>query len=348
MKHGGDLISYQDGYQGQLIDFSSNINALGPPKGLEEALIKGFPSLESYPDIQYRELKNTISQYLKVETSNVLVGNGAMELIDAACILAKRVVVVNPSFCEYTIRPLVHGKEVLGISYNEDFSINIGQLRKELKEEDLLILGNPNNPTGLRIPKEDLCEIYELVRELGAYLLLDEAFYEFVPEDYDTIELFKEYAYKNIGIIRAATKFFALPGIRLGYGCFNIEDVKKLEGVLMSWSVNALADIAGNFILKDKAYIEESKKLIQEERAYIYTNLLNLDGIKVYETHTNYILVKLLNTDENYLFDQLLKHGIVIRKCSSFKNLDNTYVRFAIKSRQDNEKLIEALKEIKL
>lgn len=347
MEHGGDLLSYESHYDGELIDFSSNINPLGTPRGLEEVLINSFKSLESYPDIKYRKLKISISKYLNCEKDNILVGNGAVEIINNFIIPARRVVVMTPSFSEYEMRAIAHGKEVVKVSYNEDFSIDLLYLKNILKKDDLLILGNPNNPTGLRIEKQILLKIYELINTKKAFLLLDEAFYEFCPSDYDSIDLFKKVDYKNIGIIRAATKFFALPGIRLGYGCTSELKVLELSKIQLPWSVNSLADIAGQFIFKDSSYIELSKKYIEKERNFLLEQLSNIHGITPFKTHTNYILIKLHNKDEDHVFKYFLERGIVIRKCSSFKELGKKYIRVAIKDRENNLILINEFKKLK-
>ena len=346
MEHGGDLLSYEKYYDGELIDYSSNINPLGPPKGLEKVLIDSFKNLESYPDIKYRRLKKSIANYLNCEEDNTIVGNGAVEVIDNFIILANRVVVCTPSFSEYEKRARVHGKEVIRIPYNLDFTIDILNIGNKIQKNDLIILGNPNNPTGLRIDKIELIMLYNVIKKSGAYLLLDEAFFEFCPSDYDSIELFRQTNYENLGIIRAATKFFALPGIRLGYGCTSrllAENISKIE---LPWSINSLAEAAGNFIFNDKKYIEESKRCIEKERKYMLQELSKLNYIKVFHTETNYILIKLLKWNEEYIFNFFLKRGIVIRKCSSFIGFNDSYIRVAIKSRENNIRLIEIFNEL--
>lgn len=343
MNHGGDLISYESYYDGNLIDFSSNINPLGPPKGLEKVLIDSFNLLEEYPDIQYRKLKKSISEYLDCEEDNVLVGNGAVEIINNFTILAKRVLLLTPSFSEYEERAIVHGKSVERIPYKDDFTIDVELIERVIQKDDLLILGNPNNPTGLRIEKDILIETYKIVKKVGAYLLLDEAFFEFCPKDYDSTQLFKNEDYENVAIIRAATKFFSLPGIRLGYCCASSEKVKEIQKIELPWSINSLADAAGQFIFNDEEYIRESQVYIAEERKFLLEELSKINYLKVYNTHTNYILLKLLKWDEEYIFKELLQNGIVIRKCKSFIGLSDGYIRVAIKDREKNIKLIKAL-----
>lgn len=344
MKHGGDLLTYEKYYDGELVDFSSNINPLGVPKGLERIIINNFKNIESYPDIKYRKLKGSISKYLGCKEKSVLVGNGAVEIIDIFTSISNRVLLMTPSFSEYEERALAHQKKVVSIPYREDFTIDLREIEKRLEKGDLLILGNPNNPTGLRIEKEILIQIYKLIKYKGATLLLDEAFFEFVPKDYDSIELFKNQQYENLGIIRAATKFFAIPGLRLGYGVTSHKIKEKITQVQMPWTVNAFADIAGQYIFQDKEYIDKSKQYIETERNYLLQELSKIEGINPYKTHSNYILVKLLKWNEEYIFNTLLKYGIVIRKCANFKTLGNNHIRVAIKDRVNNERLIRALK----
>ena len=344
MKHGGDLLTYENHYEGQLVDFSSNINPLGMPKGLNQVLIEGFISLTAYPDIHYRKLKSAVANYLNCKDENVSVGNGAVEIINNFIIAAKRVAVMTPAFSEYEERAKVHEKVIRKIPYKKDFSMDL-DLIQPIEEGELLVLGNPNNPTGLRIAKDELLEIYEIVKMKNAFLLLDEAFYEFCPEDYDSVELFKEDGYQNVAIIRAATKFFALPGIRLGYSCTSVEKAKEISQIELPWSVNSLADIAGQYIFNDDEYIKESKDYIDKERSYLLEELSRIEGIKVYNTHTNYILIKLLEHNEEHAFEHFLQEGIVIRKCSSFVELGDDHIRVAIKDREYNERLLEAFRK---
>lgn len=346
MEHGGDLLSYERYYDGELIDYSSNINPLGLPKGLDKVLIDGFKDIKAYPDIKYRRLKKSIANYLNCGEDNVVVGNGAVELIDNFIVLSNRVLVCTPSFSEYEKRAIVHKKEVIQIPYNNDFTIDTLSIGNKIQKDDLVVLGNPNNPTGLRIDKIDLIMLYNIIKKSEAYLLLDEAFFEFCPMDYDSVELFRQTNYENLGIIRAATKFFALPGIRLGYGCTSRDIVERITKVELPWSINSLAEAAGNFIFKDKKYIEESKRYIDNERKFVHEGLSKISNIKIYPTETNYLLIKLLKWNEEYVFNFFLKRGIVIRKCSSFVGLSENYIRIAIKDRKSNIRLIEIFNEL--
>ncbi|NLY36502.1 MAG: aminotransferase class I/II-fold pyridoxal phosphate-dependent enzyme [Tissierellia bacterium] len=346
MKHGGDLLSYKEYYEGDLIDFSSNINPLGYPQGLEEEMNLGFESLKAYPDIQYRKLKESVAEYLGCTKDNIVLGNGSVELIDNFIFLAKRVILCTPSFSEYELRAAVHGKELVRIPYNEDFTLKTMAIENHLEEGDMLILGNPNNPTGLRIKKEELLNIYSMVNSAEAFLLLDEAFFEFCPRDYDSIELFKSFDYDRVSILRASTKFFALAGIRLGYGCASKSMASMIAQIQLPWSINSLAEIAGRFIFKDKNYIEKSKTYIEIERKYLLEELSKVKGIQVFHSHTNFILIKLYAWKEEEAFLFFLRRGIVVRKCSSFVGLEENYIRIAVKDRESNERLLGVFRKL--
>ncbi len=346
MKHGGDVLSYKKYYEGEIVDYSSNINPLGVPKGLVEELKKCCSTIVSYPDIKYRKLRESISKYLKCKDENVIVGNGAVEIIDNFVQLFNRVIVFLPAFSEYELRAIVHKKDVVKIKFKENFKVDIEKLKNITQKGDLIVLGNPNNPTGLRLKKKELLAIYKLVRERQAFLLLDEAFFEFCPEDYDSINIFKEYNFERVAIIRAATKFFALPGLRLGYGCTSLKWVNKYNEIALPWSVNAMADCAGRYIFDCKDYIEESKRYINEERKFLIEELLSINGFKVFPTDANFILIKLLKWNEELILKHMLKRGFLIRKCSSFEGLDDTFVRIAIKDRKNNERLVKAFREL--
>ena len=341
MKHGGDLLSYQDLYDGPIIDFSSNINPLGYPKILDELIPQGLSALTIYPDIHYRKLRQSIADYLGCEQDEVLVGNGSMEILEHFCREAERVVICIPCFSEYEERALIYHKAVRKIPLSEDFKLSAQLLEPELKEGDVLILGNPNNPSGLRIAQNELKEIQKLTEERNAFLVLDEAFFEFCPADYDSIRLFCNT--ENVCVIRAATKFFGLPGLRLGYAYAERRVARNFAESALPWHINALADLAGQAIFQESEYIERAKQLIREQRSWMLAQLDVCEGIDVFPSDTAFILLRLLQLDEDELFRRLIQHGLMIRKASSFEGLDKNFVRIAVKDPASNQRLLKAL-----
>jgi threonine-phosphate decarboxylase len=343
MKHGGDIQSFKHLYGGEILDYSSNINPLGPPENLRDVFAKAFEDINLYPDIKYRELKDQIGKYLGCQDKEVIVGNGAVEIINNVSLMFKRVVVFTPCFIEYIERPEVLGREVVKLKLNESFEIDENLLEENIAEGDLIILGNPNNPTGKRIAKEKLLRIHEIVEKKKAFLLLDEAFYEFCPDDYNSIEMF--YGSRNVCVIRAATKFFALPGIRLGYAYGTGDMVARYNKIALPWCINTFADYAGREIFKEADYIKESKRLIGNQREYMISELNRIDYLKAFDTDCNFVLVKLLRGTEEDMFSYMIGRGVLVRKASSFVGLDNTFIRLAIKDYDKNSYVINCLRE---
>ncbi len=346
MKHGGDTLTYGDIYAGPIIDFSSNVNPLGYPKGLEFEWMKGFEDLRAYPDIKYRALRKSVGDYLGADPEQIVVGNGSMELIDAMIARYSVVQFFQPSFGEYEARAKIRNKSIVSIAMEDANEVDFDVLGENIREESLFILGNPNNPTGYRMSKENLLKFYQMIREKNAVLVLDEAFFEFCEPDYDSIDLFSPYGFENVLVVRAATKFFGLPGVRLGYGCTSLDLAKKIREDLNPWSVNAFAEIAGRYIFKCQDFIDQSKAYIKEERDYLLGELRQFEDLEVYESKANFILIKLLKHKETQVLQFFLERGLLIRTCQSFAGLEDQHIRVAVRSHEDNEKLIEVFKEL--
>lgn len=342
MKHGGDLVSYQHLYHGELVDFSSNINPAGYPPILDEVLPQGLQQLRAYPDVYYRALRQAIGTYVGCEPEQVLVGNGSMEILDYFCRNARRVVVCIPCFLEYTERARIASIPVVTLPLAPDFRVTAAMFENTVHAGDVVILGNPNNPTGQRIARDELCQLQRLTEERGAFLVLDEVFFEFSPADYDSIRLFD--GKPNVCVVRAATKFFGLPGLRLGYACAAPEVARRYDAWALPWRINALADLAGQVIFQQTEFIQASQAYMAQERAFMLTQLHVMDGLTAYPTDANFVLLKLRDTTEEVIFERLLRQGLLIRKGSTFEGLDATYIRIAIKDHANNLRLLAALR----
>lgn len=345
MRHGGDVETFRQRYGRDFIDFSSNINPFGIPDEIRDTIIKGVPELVSYPDIQYRKLKTSLAKYLNCSVENVVVGNGVMELVDHAISQFPKALICHPSFVEYEDRAKFHRLEIENLILPFPLEVNdsVGLLEK-IKKGQVVILGNPNNPTGYTLKKDFLIKLYDLVCEKNAFLILDEAFYEFTECGYDSIELFND-RLDNIIILRAATKFFALPGLRLGYGVTGKLFKKKLEEGILPWSVNTLAMRAGQEIYKLKEYISSSQSYFLEERARIFKILDSLEEVQCFPSQANFILLEFKNTSGDKFLSFMLDNGIIVRTCDNYMGLDQKFVRFAIKSREENNKFLSLLEQ---
>ena len=348
--HGGDI--YTEGLlKGRaLIDFSSNINPLGVPISFNKHIDEALRTLNRYPDIKYRELKNNLLTYLGcsfIDEDNIVLGNGAAEIIDLVISCFKTILIIVPSFVEYELNAQKWGCEIEYSYLDEDMKLDYADLLDKLNYCDAVIIGNPNNPNGSIISKDKFSEILKYAEESSKTIILDEAFIEFAGKDDLSFRNELE-EYKNIFIIRALTKFFAMPGIRLGYGISrNKELLNNIRKKQNPWNINCFAELAIKYVLKDNRYINQSLNWIEEEVVYLPENLKNISFIeRVYETKCNYVLCKLNGVNDTKLYNLCLAKGIIIRRASNFKGLNDSFVRFAIKDRVNNDLLLRVLESI--
>ncbi len=345
MLHGVDIWSFETGVP--LLDFSININPIGVPEGLKEALTNAFDSVSRYPDIQYRALRMELSEYLHAPMQRIRVGNGAMELIDAILTTVNEVMIPCPSFVEYELRAVARGVRTHFYPLSGAFRLNIEDLIRTIEESPpvngtgALLLGNPNNPTGIILSEDELRTLYEYTESKGIELILDETFVEFTDPSYDTIQIGLEKDFSHLSVIRAATKFFGIPGLRLGYAVCSQRMTDALEHRMNPWSVNCMAEAAAKTLFRDADYIRESVRYIQSESARMQKLLRETGLFEVYPSRANFILLRCPNIDVEELFQSALSDGFLIRKCANFRGLDESYIRIAVKDRSANERLLQ-------
>ncbi len=362
--HGGNIYKiFREKNIDKILDYSSNINPYGLPENLKKEIFEKLFVLERYPDPDYIELREKIAEKNNLKIENIIVGNGATEIIFLfmKILSPKKVLIVSPTFGEYerAIKASTLANDSLEINYfelkeTENFVLNVKNLETELENNyDLLILCNPNNPTGQFLKLKKLEEILKICEQKNTKLFIDEAFVEFV-EDWENESIINSKENKeNLFVIRAFTKFFAIPGLRLGYGiCFNNNLLKKMLEKKEPWSVNNIADLAGKTVLDDENYIQKTKEWIKDQKKYMYENLNKIEGLRAYKTEVNFILLKIEDNllkkglDVKNLRKKMLEKGILIRDASNFIYLDKHYFRLAIKDKLNNEKVIETLTSI--
>jgi threonine-phosphate decarboxylase len=362
--HGGNIYKiFREKNIDKILDYSSNINPYGLPENLKKEIFEKLFVLERYPDPDYIELREKIAEKNNLNIENIIVGNGATEIIFLfmKILSPKKVLIVSPTFGEYerAIKASTLANDSLEINYfelkeTENFVLNVKNLETELENNyDLLILCNPNNPTGQFLKLKKLEEILKICEQKNTKLFIDEAFVEFV-EDWENESIINSKENKeNLFVIRAFTKFFAIPGLRLGYGiCFNNNLLKKMLEKKEPWSVNNIADLAGKTVLDDENYIQKTKEWIKDQKKYMYENLNKIEGLRAYKTEVNFILLKIEDNllekglDVKNLRKKMLEKGILIRDASNFIYLNKHYFRLAIKDKLNNEKVIETLTSI--
>lgn len=331
----------------EIIDFSSNVNP-EVIKDLDKYILEGLKESRSYPDINYTNLRKNIGDYLNIKSEYIIPGNGATELIYLLMkVIGKRLAILNPTFSEYRRSAKLNGLEVIDLNLNEEnqFLIDIEEIKNNLDKFDSLFICNPNNPNG---KAQELNELLNILKQNNKLLIVDETFMEFAgnEENYSLVKNIKNY--DNLFIIKAATKFFGMPGLRLGYGITSNKDIiNKIYHYKEPWTINAFADTLSKYIFKDKEYIENSKSYYIQEREYMLKELRSIENISVYDTDTNFLLIKLNNRRANEIKVELLRRSkILIRDASNFIGLDDRYIRVAIKSHDDNKTLIENMKNL--
>ncbi|SKC75713.1 threonine-phosphate decarboxylase CobD [Maledivibacter halophilus] len=353
-KHGGNIYETAKKYgisEQDIIDFSANINPLGIPYKLKETIISNIETIENYPDPDYKRLVLAIAEYNNIHEDFVIPGNGATEIIFkiVQAIKPKKTLLLAPTFSEYERALKSVGSDVVYYLLDEDTQFNVDKnvLLEKLKDNiDFIVLCNPNNPTGQIIGQNILKEILIECKKRKINFMIDEAFIEFVKDEKNHSLIGSLYDFDNLFIIRALTKFFAIPGLRIGYGLISNQGIKgKIIDGKEPWTINGFAAISGEALLEDKEYIEKSKEFFELERKYMYEELQKIRNIKVFKPYANYVFFKLISKDID-LKEELIQRKLLIRQCIDYVNLDGSFFRVAIKDRDSNKKLIEGLKEV--
>ena len=345
--HGGNIYRFEREGK-EVLDFSSNINPLGVPQKFIDIAKENFDKLTNYPDPYYIELREKIGEHNSVTKENIIVGNGATEILFLymRAVKPKKVLLLAPCFVEYerALKSVGAQIEYFELKEKNNFYPDIQTLKKKLEGQhyDLFLFCNPNNPTGQLIKFDDVKDLAAICKKQDMKIFIDEAFIEFVENWKEkTAALLKN---KDVFIMRAFTKFFAIPGLRLGYGIsFDEELMNKLQAEKEPWSVNTFANLAGLVMLDDKDYIKKSEKWVAEEKNFLYKELSKNKNLKVYKSECNFLLIKLLTTTSQEIQTKLLEKNILVRDASNFQFLDESYIRVAVKDREKNLKLIESL-----
>ena len=352
--HGSDLEKIESIYgikKEEIISFSANVNPLGVSPKLRTALSEQIDAITTYPDREYTSLRKCIADYCGTDYENVIVGNGSTELISLFIQIEhpKKAMVIGPTYSEYEREISLGGGTTLyyPLKETDDFKLNVEDFIAHLNESiDLLVICNPNNPTSSCISRKDMRHILDACKQHDIYVMVDETYVEFAEnmDEIDSVPLTNYY--NNIVILRGTSKFFAAPGLRLGYAITGNRDlIKAINTRKNPWTINSLAVIAGETMFRDQDYIEQTKALISSERTRIYNLFQTSSDFKVYKPNGNFMLVRILNDDltSQDLFDRAVREKMMIRDCSTFPFLDYKYIRFCFMNPEDNDRLIECL-----
>ncbi|EFM13165.1 L-threonine-O-3-phosphate decarboxylase [Paenibacillus curdlanolyticus YK9] len=354
--HGGDLVTAAEMYgipASDFIDFSSNMNPFGPPDAVQRVMEQRWRDLDQYPDPAVRGLRSKLAARHGISMNNVLCGNGAAEIIDLV-IRAMRpgasVALAVPGFGEYADAARKYGGKLFTVPLLEDDRFRLSEASVfETVERDkpgLWMLGSPNNPTGQTVSRDLVLKLIDT----GAFVVIDEAFIDFIADE-DRLTLVREAAARpNLLVIRSMTKFYAVPGIRLGYAVGSPEVIAAMRRLQTPWSVNSLAQWMGEAVLGDEAYEQRTLAWLAEARPHLAASLQAL-GFTVFESAVNYLLLKLPDRcvlDASELQRRMGQRGVLVRDASHFEGLNGRFIRVAVKLNEQNEKLVQTLKAVLL
>ncbi len=352
--HGSDLEQIELCYgikKEDIVSFSANVNPKGISPLLRKTLSERLDAITSYPDREYTSLRRSIADYVRSEPEHIIVGNGSTELISLFIQIEhpKKALVLGPTYSEYEREIFLGGgaTHYYPLKESDEFRLDLSDFTNHLNESvDLLVICNPNNPTSSSITRDSMRRILDVCKQYNIFVMVDETYVEFADHMDEITSVPLTHYYNNIIILRGTAKFFAAPGLRLGYAVTGNRDlVEAINTRKNPWTINSLAVIAGESMFSDDAYIRQTKELISLERTNVYETLKLCPDFKPYPPSANFILAKILKNGvtSQELFDRAIRRGMMIRDCSTFPFLDQKYIRFCFMMPEDNKRLLDCL-----
>ncbi|MGO0061103.1 threonine-phosphate decarboxylase CobD [Brevibacillus fluminis] len=349
--HGGDLQTAELAFGKQeWLDFSANINPLGPPETVVATLHQELGRMIHYPDPGHRRFRHALAQKLGVPEEWLLIGNGAAECMALALqhLAVKKVGVLYPCFSEYTELSGKYGAEVSGIyGTAPSYKPKREEVEALIRSSELVFIGTPNNPTGIIYSREELLAFAQTAQESGTWLVVDEAFLDFA-EPHRQFTLLPELArFSRVLLIRSMTKMYAIPGLRLGYTIAHADVIEGMRKKQITWSVNQLALIAGEACLAEDEYVACTRELIKRERQHMQQFISDRLGWDVTAGEANFLLIRLpQGMSAEWMQEKLGRRGILIRSCSMYPGLDPEHIRVAVRTRAENDRLLMAFADV--
>jgi len=349
-EHGGDVfrVARELGVSpSAILDFSASINPLGMPPGVRQAALAALEQSTHYPELDAASLTEALAAHLGLPAANILPGSGSTELLyHAARVLRpRRVLLVTPAFSEYERALNLVGAEIdfFPLSPQDDFRLDVERLLRRLNPEtDVILFANPGNPSGAGIEPKIIEAVVQAVRE-QAVVAVDEAFVDFAPH-LSVLNRIKKY--ENLYVFRSLTKFYAIPGLRAGYLAGPARGIGLLAACRPPWPFSTVAQAAAEACLREEAYRQQTLELIPILRRQLAAGLRDL-GLTVFPSVANYLLARIDNSRQTAgdLAALLRSRGMLIRDCGNFPPLDARYFRVAVRTAEENERLLLALRE---
>lgn len=351
-EHGGNI--YEEAPAGgKWLDFSANINPLGLAPEVKQVIAENIEEIIHYPDPKARKLKAALSEHYRIPEEQLLLGNGAAELfyLLVHMVRPKRVALPVPSFGEYQRTAEAVGAEIcfVPLQAEADFAPNMEQWKKACEHVDCMFIGNPNNPTGQLLTRAQLEEILPFLENRGIWTVVDESFLDFLTDEerYSIRDLTCQF--QHLLVVRSLTKFYAIPGLRLGFASAHPELVRCLERGKDVWNVNSLAQAAGVAALGLKEYHRRSREFVQAEKDWLYERLCAVKGLEPIRPSVNFMMVNVAKTGltSGELTARMRRQGVLVRDCANYTGLEGRqYIRVAVRSRAENEQMLKVLEAI--
>ena len=347
LTHGGDWAGFQQEFGTRALDYSSNISPLGLPESVRAAVIASLERADRYPDPLCRELRRALSRHHGVPEDRIVCGNGAADIIarTALGLRPKRALLTAPTFSEYeqSLRQAGCDCEHFTLVRETNFAVTEEILERIGPGTELVMLCEPNNPTGVTTERALLLRILARCRDVGAYLVIDECFNEFLDEPERHTLLGELAENDNLILIKAFTKCYAMAGLRLGYAlCGSKELADRVYGAGQPWAVSTPAQEAGIAALGETAYITDMRRVISAQRRSMTEALKEL-GCDVIPGEANYLLFA---CPERKLCIRLRQKGVLLRDCSNYPGLGAGWYRCAVRGQEENTAFLRALKEV--
>ncbi len=338
--HGG-IYSAGLEFDSKILDFSSNVNPLGFPPALRNGLKKNSTLFSVYPDSNSTRLRDHLEKYTGIPKNQIIVGNGATEIIynfSKAFLNKRNVLIPIPAFGEYESAARLNGARV---SYFKTMNLNqdIDNFLKTISKNQCIFVCNPNNPTGVLISKKNMLKILDLSHDKSALVFVDECFIELASNPKESI-VSKLREFDNLFILRSMTKSFGLAGLRVGYGLGSKKMVGIINKIKIPWNVSGIAQNIAIRALSNRSHLEKTRKLIEKERKFLNSSISKINGFRCYDSDANFILIK-SKINSKQLQKKLLRKNILIRDCSSFRGLDNKFIRIAVRTPSENQRLVK-------
>lgn len=344
--HGGDWAGYRAEFGCDALDFSANVSPLGLPAGVAAAITNALPTADRYPDPLCRELRAALAGAEGVPADWILCGNGAADLIFrlALAVRPRRALLPAPTFAEYEAALQTVGCAVRRVFLREEneFAVTEEFIDAVTPETDIVFLCQPNNPTGQVTPPALVERLVRRCAECGAVLVVDECFLDFLPDRdaWTAKQLLRDTP--QLVILKAFTKLYAMAGVRLGYAlCGDAALLEKMRGAGQPWAVSSLAQAAGLAALQETAYAGAVRALIAEQRPHMAAGLRAL-GLRVMDGQANYLLFRATPD----FGEKLRRRGAVVRSCANYPGLDAAWYRTAVRTAEENTRLLQIMGEI--